>query len=317
MVVEEFKRLSWGAYAFSWLIMAMTVLPLWVWQDGKYGILKAVFFAVFFAWVYGLKRNLLDVAVFALIMTGLQIFSRQVVNYHQLVFDARAYELIVLSAHAALTLFAAWLMSWLFDLKTTPGPSYTHLAAFFMMFYFGEFILHATGVMIWNGIVFSPGHAPQYLALEAMPYALWWSGAKAFGALRHKAPLLKTDAPWKRRFRDFENTRAVVFTCLALYAVSVVWFGFVHFAIGKLGVETHYAIAQECQQSPDLGAFMQHALSASIGLDYSCLAAASLAARLIDYLEVTVSLFLFLVLVQALALAFGASAPAQPPKRPE
>jgi hypothetical protein len=314
---DEQKVLGFGGFALSWLVMAATAAPLWIWQDGRYGILKALFFALFFAWAYGKKRNTLDVAVFTLIMTGMQLFSRQIVNYHQLVIDANAHELLILTAHVALTLFAAWLMSWLFDLRNTPGPTYTRLAAFYVMFYLGEFILHATGIIIWTGLKFSFFHPLQYLVMEVIPLTIWWAISQILLLARRHISPFQVQAGWKRRFRDFENTRAVVFSCLALFAVSVAWFGFVHFAIGKLGLETHYRIAQSCALPPGLGDFLNHALLASVGLDSFCLASASLLSRAADYLEVIISLFLFLVLVQALALAFGAVPPAQPPKRSE
>lgn len=309
--------LSRRAIALSWLVMAFAVMPLWIWQDGRYGLLKAGFFALFFAYVYTVKRNTLDTAVFAFIMTGLHLFSRQVVSYHQLVIDAYPPELLVLLAHAALTLLSAWLMSWLFDLRHTPGPTYTRLAAYYLMFYFSEFILHAVVVMLWQDRPFSWRHPLQYALLLLAPLALWWLGSMAVLLLRRHIPPFKAEAPWKRRFRDFENTRAVVFSCLALYAAGVAWFGFVHFAIAKLGLTEHYALLPACPPALGLGDFMRHALSASVGWSDSCLAPASLLSRATNYLQIILSLFLLLVLVQALALAFSAGKQAEPPKKPE
>lgn len=305
------------ALAVSWLVMAGAMLPLWIWQDGRYGILKAFFFALFFAYVYSIKRNTLDTAVFAFIMTGLHLFSRQVVNYHQLVIDAYPPELLVLLAHASLTLLSAWLMGWLFDLRGTPGPTYTRLAAYYMMFYFAEFILHALAVMAWKGLPFSLRHPVQYAIVLLLPLALWRLGsALVLLSGRYVAPF-KAEASWKRRFRDFENTRAVVFSCLALYAAGVGWFGFVHFTIGKLGLAEHYSMAQGCSPTPALGGYVLHALTASLGWSDACLVSASLLSRSADYLQITLSLFLLLVLVQALALAFSAGKQAEPPQKPE
>ncbi|MBI5121693.1 MAG: hypothetical protein HZA67_11865 [Rhodospirillales bacterium] len=309
--------ISRRALAVSWLVMTFAVMPLWIWQDGRYGLLKAGFFALFFAYVYKIKRNTLDTAVFAFIMTGLHLFSRQVVSYHQLVIDAYPPELLVLLAHAALTLLSAWLMSWLFDLRHTPGPTYTRLAAYYMMFYFAEFICHALVVMFWQDRPFTLRHPQQYALLLLAPLALWWLGSKLILLVNRNITPFKAEASWKRRFRDFENTRAVVFSCLALYAAGVVWFGFVHFAIAKLGLADHYVIAQGCAAIPALGDFMLHALSASVGWGDSCLVSASLASRATNYLQITLSLFLLLVLVQALALALSAERQAEPPKKPE
>lgn len=305
------------ALVVSWLVMALAVLPLWIWQDGRYGILKAGFFALFFAYVYKIKRNTLDVAVFAFIMTGLHLFSRQVVSYHQLVIDAYPPELLVLLAHAALTLLSAWLMSWLFDLRHTPGPTYTRLAAYYMIFYFAEFICHALVVMFWQDLPFSWRHPQQYALLLLTPLVLWWLGSKLVLLVGSHISPFKAEASWKRRFRDFENTRAVVFSCLALYAAGVLWFGFVHFSIAKLGLSDHYAVVQGCAPNPALSDFMLHALSASVGWNDSCLVSASLLSRAANYVQIILSLFLLLVLVQALALALSAGKQAEPPKKPE
>ncbi|CAA6605851.1 conserved membrane hypothetical protein [Rhodospirillaceae bacterium LM-1] len=309
--------LSWRGYASSWIFIACVTAPLWIWQDGRYGLLKSLFFALFFAWTYGVKRNTLDVAVFALIMTGLQLFSRQVVDYHQLVIGAHSAQLTALAGHAALTLASAWLMGWLFDLRGTPGPTYTRLAAYYMIFYFGEFVLHAAAVMIIEGLPFGMNHPQQFILLLLLPMVLWWLGSKIVMLTSSRLTPFKAGAAWKRRFRDFDNTRAVVFSCLALFIASIVWFGFVHFTIAKLGATAHYEILQGCASPPDLTNFMKHSLSASLALGGGCVTSSSLLSRGTDYLQVIISLFLFLVLVQALALAYGAPGPEQPPKRPE
>nr|CAX83869.1 uncharacterized protein [uncultured bacterium] len=318
MIQEDGNHsLTWRGYATAWAVSAATIAPLWIWMDGRYGLLKSLFFALFFAHAYAIKRNMIDIAVFSLIMTGLQLFSRQVVDYHQLVVDANPLELATLAGHAALTLGAAWLMSWLFDLRGTPGPTYTRLAAYYMIFYMGQFILHALFVMVSTGLPISPYHLAQFLLVLLMPLLIWRPGALTMHALSQHVALFRSGASWKRRFRDFDNTRAVVFSCLALFAASVVWFGFVHYAIGKLGLTVHYTIPADCPSLPGLGDFMTHSLSASLGLDDRCTASASLLSRIADYLQVIISLFLFLVLVQALALAFSAPGPDQPPERPE
>ncbi|MBF0167646.1 MAG: hypothetical protein HQL45_08435 [Alphaproteobacteria bacterium] len=311
----EKRPLSLARQMVAWIMMAAVSAPLWIWMDGRYGILKALFFALFFAYAYRIKRNSLDVAVFALIMTGLHVFSRQVVSYHQLVFDASFAELLVLGGHAALTLFAAWLMSWLFDLRETPGPTYTRLACFYMIFYLAQYILHALGVMLWQGYPFSLYHVIHYGFVLVLPLILWGSGAKAMTLADRLIPPLQADASWKRRFRDFDNTRAVFFSCLSLFFASVFWFGFVHFVIAKLGVADYYTLGAGCDATPGLSDFMLHALAASIGLDGACLAPNALLSRAADYVEIIVTLFLALVLVQALALALGAHSSDKPPRR--
>ncbi|TAN56963.1 MAG: hypothetical protein EPN26_02960 [Rhodospirillales bacterium] len=310
--IDGERPLSLVGLIVSWFLMAMVAAPLWIWMDGRYGILKALFFSVFFALTYRVKRNSLDVAVFTLIMTGLQVFSRQAVNYHMLAFDAVTSELLVLAAHGTLTLFAAWLMSWLFDLRNTPGPTYTRLAALYMTFYLGQYVIHALSVMLWRGYAFTFAHLLHYALMLSIPLFLWWAGTKAVTIAGKHLPPFRADATWKHRFKDFENTRAVVLSCLALFAVSIVWFGFVHFVIGKLGVTQHYALGSTCAGIPGLGDYMLHALTASFGFDGGCLASNSFLSRAVDYVEIVVSLFLALVLVQALALAFSAQ-PADPP----
>lgn len=311
------KPLGLKQLAVVWLVMTAVATPLWVWQDGKYGVVKAAFFALFFAGVFRLKRDFLDVAVFAFIMTGLHIFSRYVVNYHQLVVDANPAMLAPLALHALLTLGAAWLTSWLFDLRRTPGPTYSRLAAFYMIFYFAEFILHALAIMLLEGLSFSFYHLIQFATLLATPYLLWRLAALVLSQLTRRAPPLKADAPWKRRFRDFESTRTVVVSCAALYAVAIGWFGFVHFSIAKLGLTDHYDLGPGCDAPPGLGDFVLHAFGASLGSREGCLSATSLLARMTDYLQIAISLFLLLVLVQALALAFSAQKPDQPPENVE
>lgn len=300
-----------------WLGLAAVSAPLWIWQEGKYGLLKALFFALFFAYGYRTKRSVIDVAVFAFIMTAMQIFSRYVVNYHQLVVDADPAVLLPLVLHAALTLGSAWLMSWLFDLRGTPGPTYTRLAAFYMVFYSAEFILHATGVMLWRGLPLTLYHPLQFALLLAIPLLLWRLGAASLHFFTGRVPAFRAEAAWKSRFRDFENTRTVVFSSLALFALSVVWFGFAHFTVAKLGLLSHYEIASGCASDPAISAFLLHAWDAAFGLRDACLASGSMLSRVLDYLQLIASLFLALVLVQAVALALGAQKNDKPPKRAE
>ncbi|MCC7168382.1 MAG: hypothetical protein IT565_12520 [Rhodospirillales bacterium] len=283
-----------------WLALAVVNAPIWIWQDGRYGIVKALFFALAFALMQRIKRNLFDVAIFSLLMTILHVFSRQVVNYHALVFETEFAAMMVFALLIVATVLAAGLYSWLFQLAETDGPSYPQLASLYITFFLVEYIGHALVVQIMRSYPISLGKLVAYIALGLMPWALGWL-VRRVGAALHEG--LEARTAVLVRARAFENTRFVVMSCLALYAVQVVWFGFVYFAIGKLGATAHFQMAPGCPALPELTDFLRLSLAATVGLDTSCLAAASLPARAIEYLEMVVTVLLVLVVVQAVALA--------------
>jgi hypothetical protein len=293
----------------AWLMLALVNAPVWIWLDGKYGVLKAAVFALAFLPLQHAKKNLFDVLLFSLIMTAMHVFSRQVLNYHQLVFEAYWAQGLLLALHIELTLLAAYFHAWLFQLGETQGVGYPRYAAWYVTVYLAGFVLHALFVEVTRSYDVGLGKLIANGLTITLPYLIWRANDKFFGALaqRHAGRVGAVERRWRLKLRDFENTKAVILSCLALYGLQVFWFSFVYFAIGKLGVAEHFAGEAACGPQLGLLDFLQYSLAASAGGEIACLDSASLLARAAEYLQVIVTVFLLLIVVQALALAQGAS----------
>lgn len=287
-------------FVLPWLTLAVVNAPIWIWQDGRYGIVKALFFALAFAVMQRIKRNLFDVAIFSLLMTILHVYSRQVVNYHALVFEVSFFQAGIFALLFASTILVAGAFSWLFQLGPTPGPSYPALASAYATFYVLEYVGHALVIQLLKSYPLGFGKLIYYIGLGVLPALIGWA-MRSIGSRLDERILQRVAFP--SRLRAFENTRYVLVSCLTLYAVQVVWFGFVYFAIGKLGVAAHFQMAAGCSLQQGLADYFLQSMAVTIGADTACLGAASLLARAVEYLEMVVTVLLVLVVVQAVALA--------------
>jgi hypothetical protein len=298
----------------AWLILAMINAPVWIWLDGRYGVVKAIVFALAFLPLQQVKKNLFDVALFSLIMTAMHVFSREVLNYHQLVFETYWPQMLLLMLHIELTLLAAYFHAWLFQLGSTEGVSYPRYAVWYVTIYLGGFILHALYVEVTQGYAIGAGKLGFNGLTLLLPYIVWRANDVLWSSLaqRHAGRVSAVDRRWRIKLRDFENTKAVLISCLALYALQVFWFSFVYFAIGKLGLEKHFSKGDDCGTATKLTDFSLFSLASSIGSDSACLGAASLFAKATVYCQVIITVFLLLIVLQALALARRASTSDKP-----